>query len=301
MIYLYSCPQMAELAEKIACIHPDVICGKIDWACFRDGFPNIRVKDVFSARSRDIAFLSCFDTPGEIFRQLSVIYEIPRLAVRSFRVLLPYYPTGTMERVEEEGEIATASTLARMLSAIPHSASGPVQIVIYDIHALQERFYFSDQVLPRLETAIPLLKSRIANMENVSIAFPDEGAQKRFGRMFREYPVIICHKIRSGDTRIVSIKEGEPENRHVVIVDDLVMTGGTLLECRKVIAAHGAARVSAYVTHGVFPDQSWQKFPDAGFSRFWMTDSCPATVQAVQGKEPFEILSLAQALSDILL
>jgi len=301
MLYLYSCPQMAELAEKIASISPDVICGNIDWACFRDGFPNIRVRDVLSARNKDIAFLASFDRPGEIFRQLSVIYEIPRFAVRSFKVLLPYYPTGTMERVEEEGEIATASTLARMLSVIPHSISGPTQIVIYDIHALQERFYFSDRVLPRLETAIPLLKKRIATMENVTIAFPDEGAQKRFGRMFKEYPLIICHKIRSGDKRQVSIKEGEPENRHVVIVDDLVMTGGTLLECRKAIAARGAASVSAYVTHGIFPDQSWRKFPDAGFSHFWMTDSCPATVKAVQEKEPFEILSLAQVLSDIML
>ena len=40
-------------------------------------------------------------------------------------------------------------TLATLLSAIPLSSKGPAQIIIYDIHALQERFYFSDTVIPR--------------------------------------------------------------------------------------------------------------------------------------------------------
>eukprot|EP00118_Oscarella_pearsei_P009381 m.54005 g.54005 ORF g.54005 m.54005 type:complete len:69 (+) comp34301_c0_seq5:529-735(+) len=54
-----------------------------------------------------------------------------------------------MERVDKEGQIATAKTLAILLSAIPLAALGPAQIVIYDIHALQERFYFADSVIPR--------------------------------------------------------------------------------------------------------------------------------------------------------
>ncbi|GBC62362.1 ribose-phosphate pyrophosphokinase 4 [Desulfonema ishimotonii] len=300
MIFLYHCPQMKELAERIARIRPDVLPGRIDWSSFRDGYPNLKILDAGAARNRDIVFLASFDRPSEIFKQISVIYEIPRLVVRSFKILLPYYPTGTMERVEQEGEIATAFTLARMLSIIPHSASGPSQIVIYDIHALQERFYFSDAVIPRLESAIPLIRARLRHLENIAIAFPDEGALKRFSRMFPEYPLVICHKIREGNQRIVSIREGNPSGRHVVIIDDLVMTGGTLLETRKVLEENGAAKVSAYVTHGVFPDESWKKFSDAGFFRFWITDSCPRTAEAVRGKSPFEVLSLDQAIADIL-
>lgn len=59
------------------------------------------------------------------------------LFAASFTLVLPFFPTGTFERIEEEGDIATAFTLARMLSNTPISRGGPTSLVIYDIHALQ--------------------------------------------------------------------------------------------------------------------------------------------------------------------
>ncbi len=120
---------------------------------------------------------------------------------------------------------------------------------------------------------------------------------------------IICTKVRDGAKRLVQIKEGEPRGRHVVIVDDLVQSGGTLIECHNALlrngAKHGERRrrgrarmrrnggrgvatcarttgrpactldgslpacaVSAFVTHGVFPNFSWMKFKaDSGGER----------------------------------
>lgn len=46
---------------------------------------------------------------------------------------------------------------------------------------------------------------------------------------------VVCTKVREGDKRIVRIKEGNPAGFHVVIVDDLVQSGGTLIECQVVI------------------------------------------------------------------
>ncbi len=61
--------------------------------------------------------------------------------------------------------------------------------------------------------------------------------------------------------------------RHVVVVDDLVQSGGTLIECGHAVRRAGAAAVSCYVTHAVFPNESWRKFtaPGAGFQYFWVT------------------------------
>jgi len=301
MITLLACPQMTALAERIAAVHPGIDLGYIRWDTFADGYPNIMIDNVEAIRNHDLAFLASFDTPGDIFPQLSAIYEIPRYAVKSFKIILPYYPTGTMERVDHDGQIATAATLAKMVSHVPMTLSGPAQIVIFDIHALQERFYFSDQVIPRLESGVPLLRDKLRLLDHPAVAFPDEGALKRFGRWFEAYPLIVCHKVREGRQRRISVREGRPRDRHVVIVDDLAMSGGTLLECRRALQESGARVVSAYVTHAVFPQEAWRKFTHAGFDRFWVTDSVPRQADILAGQSPFEVLSLDKIIADLLI
>jgi phosphoribosylpyrophosphate synthetase len=309
-------PQETEaLARNIAATSGGrVELGDIKWAQFPDGFPNLFVKDATRVRNRHVAFLASFQSHASIFEQLSIIYQLPRMFVGSFTLVLPYFPTGTAERVEAEGDVATAVTLARILSNIPLSRGGPTSVVIFDIHALQERFYFGDTVLPLFESGIPLLRARLAALpdrDRITIAYPDEGAWKRFHYQFGDYPEVICTKVRDGDKRIVRLKEGAPRGRHVVIVDDLVQSGGTLLECQKLLKLTGAAEVSAYVTHGVFPKGSHERLAAAapapgapplspassGFKYFWITDSCPATAAAVAGVKPFEVLSLAGVIA----
>ena len=66
---------------------------------FADGFPNLFVKDATRIRNRHVAFLASFQDAGSIFEQLSIIYQMPRMFVSSFTLVLPYFPTGTAERV----------------------------------------------------------------------------------------------------------------------------------------------------------------------------------------------------------
>lgn len=304
LFYYPDCEPLARRIQEVS--GGNVELAAISWRRFNDGFPNLFVKDAINIRNRHVAFLASFYDPGVIFEQISIIYQLPRLFVGSFTLVLPYFPTGTAERVEAEGDVATAFTLARIISNIPLTRSGPASVVIFDIHALQERFYFGDTVLPLFESGIPLLRNRLRQLpdaDNITIAYPDEGAWKRFHYQFGDYPEVICTKVRDGDKRIVRLKEGNPRGRHVVIVDDLVQSGGTLIECQRLLATQGASFVSAYATHGVFPQQSWKRFVPAdgegtdGFRYFWITDSCPHTVEAVTDCAPFEILSLAEPIA----
>ncbi|KAL6144227.1 PREDICTED: ribose-phosphate pyrophosphokinase 4 [Fragaria vesca subsp. vesca] len=308
-VYLFYCAECEDLARQVASQSDLITLQTIKWRNFDDGFPNIFINNAQDLRGQHVAFLASFSSQGVIFEQLSVIYALPKLFVASFSLVLPFFPTGSFERMEEEGDVATAFTMARMLSNIPISKGGPTSLVIYDIHALQERFYFGDHVLPLFETGIPLLKERLHQLpdsDKIVVAFPDDGAWKRFHKQLDHFPMVVCNKVREGDKRIVRIKEGNPAGFHVVIVDDLVQSGGTLIECQKVLAAHGAAKVSAYVTHGVFPKRSWERFTHKNgelenpFAYFWITDSCPLTVTAVKNKAPFEILSLAGSIADAL-
>ncbi|XP_073010214.1 ribose-phosphate pyrophosphokinase 4 [Typha latifolia] len=309
-IYLFHCAESEELARKVAEQSDSIQLQSIAWRKFDDGFPNLFINNAHDIRGQHVAFLASFSSPGVIFEQISAIFALPKLFIASFTLVLPFFPTGSFERMEEEGDVATAFTMARILSMIPKSRGGPTSVVIYDIHALQERFYFGDDVLPCFETGIPLLLQRLRQLpdaDNITIAFPDDGAWKRFHMQLLNFPMVVCAKVREGDKRIVRIKEGIPEGRHVVIVDDLVQSGGTLIECQKVLTAHGAAKVSAYVTHAVFPKRSWERFVQNNadgsgnqFTYFWITDSCPFTVKEIDNRSPFEVISLASSIADAL-
>ncbi|KAF8390477.1 hypothetical protein HHK36_025003 [Tetracentron sinense] len=306
-VCLFYCAETKALAERVAAESDAIELRNITWRTFEDGFPNLFISNAHGIRGQHVAFLASFSSPGVIFEQLSVIYALPKMFVLSFTLVLPFFPTGTSERMEEEGDVATAFTLARILSNIPISRGGPTSLVTFDIHALQERFYFGDNILPCFDSGIPLLKNRLQQLpdsDNISIAFPDDGAWKRFHKQLQHFPMIVCAKVREEDQRIVRLKEGDPRGRHVVIVDDLVQSGGTLIECQKVLAAHGASKISAYVTHGIFPNRSWERFqqdyggsPENGLTYFWITDSCPLTVKEVKNKLPFEVLSLAGSIA----
>lgn len=283
----------------------------LEWRHFDDGFPNLQVNKDDAIRIESfygVCMLVSFHSPAVIFEQLALIYALPRMRARNFRIVLPWFCTGTMERVEKLGQIATAASLARMLSNCPMGPTGPVTLVIYDIHALQEQFYFGDNVLVELKTAVWLLKHRLKQLqeenpgEDIAIAFPDEGAHKRFKAKFQGFPTVICSKVRDGDQRAVSIKEGQAEGKHCVIVDDLVQSGGTLLQCAEPLLRSGASKVSCWVTHAIFPNKSYEKFFDNELiHKFWVTDSVPTTVADIDGRAPFEVLSLAPLIRDYLL
>lgn len=113
---------------------------------FADGFPNLFVPNAHGIRGQHVAFLASFSSPAVIFEQLSIIYALPRMFVSSFTLVLPFFPTGTLERMEDEGDIATAFTLARILSNIPISRGGPTSLVIFDIHALQVSTYLMQHI-----------------------------------------------------------------------------------------------------------------------------------------------------------
>lgn len=278
--FIFYGPSQEQLAKDFCGQDSIFNLGDISWKDFPDGFPNIMISNSRQLVNSDIIFLADFSCPKEIFRQLAVMYALPSYGIHSLKVVLPFFPTGTMDRAAQDGEIVTAKTLARMLSAIP-MAECPAQIYIFDIHAQQEQFYFADTVRVRCVSAMSLLLTKLSCDENVAVAFPDEGAYKRFSRYFSKYHQIICEKRRGEDgARMITIKEGNPDGKRIFIVDDLIMSGGTMLECAKVLDSFGATKVSAYATHGVFPNKSWTKFVDNNID-LYITNSCPESISKI--------------------
>ena len=123
---------------------------------------------------------------------------------------------------------------------------------------------------PELTTSIKLLRPKTGDMLFVQLQSP--------------VPAIMLHEIYhiKDEYRQIIIKENLnliPGN-HVVIIDDMIRKGDTLDNCRLAVEDQGASAVSAYVTHGIFPEDSWTRFFDkfklykSNFTNLWITDSC---------------------------
>eukprot|EP01040_Poterioochromonas_malhamensis_P007618 gene7618-8226_t len=275
----------------------------IHWHKFPDGTDNITIEG-FSPENEiygeNVIFFASFHNNDITLSQFSVLIVLLQSFIQSLVIVLPYYPVGTNERVEVEGKVATANTYSTLFSSLP-SIGRPIRLMIYDIHALQNRFYFHGSTTPSLHTAMPLLLNRIRLSNITAVVFPDEGAAKRYGKFFQQHSNlgrIVCGKVRDGHQRIVTVQDGDAEGKEVVIVDDLVQTGGTLYECAVALKNKGATKVSAFAVHAVFPNGAWRAFSRnlngsrAQFDKFWVTNSIPITTNQLPKDDVFEVLDL---------
>ena len=190
-----------------------------------------------------------------------------------------------------------------MFSNLP-SCGKPARVIVYDLHTLQNRFYLHNNAVANLQTTIPLLIDRLKGTDIDCIAFPDDGAAKRFSYMFKGlgYEIVTCGKTRDGDKRSVIIQDGNCKGKRVVIVDDLVQTGGTLYECGIALKNAGAASINCFVAHGVFPKESWRRFMRDGdrgcFEKFFLCNSIPTVTDQLPNDDVFEVLDLRKKIID---
>ena len=300
-IFIYSSPKCTPLAAQFGKVQ------NISRKLFENGNANIKVDIQPILQCKYQAFVVYFfhySTLGEkkmeeiILHMLTETNNIERLLVVEL-----FDSTATSERITEEGEIATANIDAHFWKTLPLLASGrKVHRLIYDHHTLQNRIYlFGGNVQPIMCSAVPLF---IRTVNPKAIAFPDDGAAKRFSPFFagtvHPEDIIICKKIRgsgeNADKRVVSISDGDPTGKDLFIVDDLVRSGNTLLECAIKLKQSGAASISFFVTHAEFPCDEWHKFIDNPLvSKFFTTDSCP---KAYNLPSPFVVLSLKSEIED---
>lgn len=315
-------PAAQELADDIVASDITRFCmHKTTWETFPDTTDNIQIDDMNSARKntlarRHVLFVASFHNSTSTLSQLHLLTYLCELRPASLTVLLPFFPTGTLERIAfgEEGIVPTANTLAMMLNGMP-SLGQPLRIMTYDIHALQEQFYFHNHAGITLHSAIhQLIRYLEKEKKNINcIVFPDDGAKKRFGKMFgKPFNIVTCIKQHTGkgDEKEVKVEDGTSESKHVLIVDDMTRSGNTMFEC--IGAVSNAASISMYVTHAAFTEAFWDNFRKKAMStidKFYITNSVsctpsntpiPKKISEEGLNAKFEIISLApQVINDL--
>lgn len=200
--------------------------------------------------------------PDDFATELAILGVLAKY-VDELHVDILFFPYGTHERVTRAGVVATAETAAKAIGALADTHGCHVTVTVFDIHALQEQFYFG-KINPKLVTVAGGV-NRYSDYDGV--VFPDDGAAKRFAdhvadRAFR----VVLSKQRKGDVRKSIIQDvthtTDPEHaianaESIAVVDDMMRTGGTIMEALRLLQEQGAkpSSVDVCVTHlDVFGD-----------------------------------------------
>lgn len=270
----------------------------ISMKTFPDAWPNIFINDVKNLiEHKEVTYIWDFSRPEDFFINFAAIRWIIDYYADKVRVILPYFPVWTMERIETKWEVATAKYFADIMSLLPQARESKTSIHIFDIHALVERFLFdSRQVNAEIHTAMSLLKEEISGK---TIVFPDDGAKKRFWRDFSDFDVIVCSKVRVWDERHIQIKEWNPEWKDLIIIDDLIQTWWTIKETANKLRELWAKSVSAYATHWVFPNDSHISLAE-NLDKLIVTDSIPSNIKKAENIVNMQVISIKPLIEKII-
>jgi ribose-phosphate pyrophosphokinase len=198
-------------------------------------------------------------------------------------LVIPYFGYSTMERSTRDGEIVTAKTRARLLSSIPLASRG-TQVFLLDLHVASIAHYFEGGIRPIHVYAKDLIVGEArrlggAKVNDFVLACTDAGRAKWVESLANDLNVqaAFVYKRRvSGSESHVTGVSAQVAGKRVVIYDDMIRTGGSLINAAQAYRDAGAASIDAIATHGLFPDDSLARIQATGlFGQIATTDSHP--------------------------
>ncbi|MBS1124213.1 MAG: ribose-phosphate pyrophosphokinase, partial [Deltaproteobacteria bacterium] len=199
------------------------------------------------------------------------------------RMVIPYFGYSTMERSIKPGEVVKAKTRARLLSSIPMAGSG-TQVFLLDLHVDAIAHYFEGGIrtIHVYGKSLVTAAARRFGGDNFVLACTDAGRAKWVESLSNDLGVaaafVYKRREESGQTDITGVS-AQVTGKRVVIYDDMIRTGGSLIGAAQAYRDAGAIAIDAIATHGLLPGDSLQKIRDTGlFGSLWVTDSHPRAV-----------------------
>ncbi|AWL09353.1 ribose-phosphate pyrophosphokinase [Aquirufa nivalisilvae] len=227
-----------------------------------------------SVRGCDVFIIqSTFPSADNLMELLLMIDAARRASAHYVTAVIPYFGYSRQDRKDRPRVGIGAKLIANLLTA-----AGADRLMTIDLHAGQIQG-FMDFPVDHLEgTAIfiPYLKS--LELENLTFASPDVGGVVRTRNMakFFNANMVICDKHRKRANEIASMQLiGDVEGANVVLVDDLIDTGGTMCKAAQLIMDKGAKSVRAIVTHPVLSGKAYENISNSVLTELVVTDTIP--------------------------
>jgi ribose-phosphate pyrophosphokinase len=278
---LFTIPSYAYL-EPAFLAAGDFEHGEIVRKNFPDGERYLRIMpDLYG---RDVVLLGGTPSDSDWLEVFDLACGIARGGARSLSIVMPYFGYSTMERAVMTGEVVVAKTRARLLSAIP-APEGGTHLLLFDLHTDGIEFYLDDRILSRHVYGASIITVKIAErMGSTSFVLGacDAGRAKWVQSLARDLRVepAFVYKRRdptSGGTSVTGVN-ADVKGREVVVYDDMIRTGTSLVQAGRAYLAAGASRVHAIASHLVLPGDAIDKIRASGvFTSIMGTDSHPGS------------------------
>jgi ribose-phosphate pyrophosphokinase len=199
---------------------------------------------------------------------------------RTLTIAIPYFGYGTMERAVRPHEVVIAKTRARLLSSLPLPGSGS-RVLLLDLHTEGIPFYFEGALRAVHLYGQAATLEAIRRLGPEAVGCTDVGRAKWVERFANELgvPAAFVFKRRDQTLTEVSAVCAQVQGRRVIIYDDLIRSGSSLINAARAYREAGARSVAAVATHGVFPGDALERIEQSGLiEKVIVTDSHPRAV-----------------------
>lgn len=272
--------------------------GEVEVQCFPDGERYQRV--LSDVDGKNVVLIGGTISDADTLELYDLACTLVTLGAQSLMLVIPYFGYSTMERAIKNGEVVTAKTRAYLLSTIPNTPFGN-RVMLLDLHTEGLPYYFEGKIRPihlYAKSIIITACKEIAGTDFV-LASTDSGRAKWVESLANDMHVqgafVFKRRITGEDTEIVSIS-CDVQDKYVIIYDDMIRTGGSLVHAAESYKQAGAAKIAAITTHGLFSKNGLTKIKESGlFECVISTDSHPNALALAD--EFLKVRTIAQLLT----
>jgi ribose-phosphate pyrophosphokinase len=272
----FNTSRSSELTQKVL-QHLNTDGGKLFTTRFSDGEVYTRFEE--SIRGDNVVIVGQVNMPYEhLFELFVTIDGARRASAAEIICLIPYLPHSRQERKDDARSSVSARLIADFLEH-----SGATRILTLDMHStsIEGLYTIPIEHLHMSRIFIPDIAEKFSP-ESLCLCSPDFGGLMRIKtykkRLNCSMAVVNKERLRPNQVEAMEII-GEVEGKNVVLVDDIVDTGGTLCSAANMVLKMGARSVSAYATHGIFSGNAVEQISNSELLQVTVSDSIPGIIE----------------------
>ncbi|MEZ4382364.1 MAG: ribose-phosphate diphosphokinase [Nannocystaceae bacterium] len=252
--------------------------GELEVRVFPDGERYLRIATPVDGR--DVILIGGTVSDAATLMLYDLGSALVRYGARHLTLVVPYYAYSTMERAVRDGEVVTAKTRASLLSSIPPACYGN-RALLLDLHSEGIPHYFEGELTAVHVYGKPIVRqvARRLGGDDFVLACTDAGRAKWVESLANDLevtPAFVYKRRLSGSETAVAAVNAQVQGKRVIIYDDMIRTGSSLLGAGQAYRDAGASSLAVITTHGLFPGDAFDRLQASGlFTDIVCTDSHP--------------------------